>query len=254
MKFKMFILLLLGFMFYMSSCKKDEPKASEEELTVTAEGAISISSGVQSFILNTMTVAADSGFYTDVPELPSKKNNVVSGKGTGDYSWTGPDSDGWYTRRISGLYDYYEKIKLGDTIDYIMKISYSGADGSYENTTTTHFAKFTKDGVELYKGFSRWEVSASGYSDISRFEWKITFDDWNPESSAGIYDWYWGVSENSGGDTVPFYRFEHLVATETDNDWLNCHVTFYDEGNIEIWDFEYDSPWAPVEMPELPQL
>jgi len=248
------LFLTLAIFVTIVSCKKDdEPKVSEENLNVTAEGAMQISTGVQSFVLSGMSEAVMNGFDATVPSVSTKKK-ADGVKGTYDYSWTGPDSNGWYSRSMSGVYDYYERIRFRDTIDYIMKISYYGADGTYENTTTTRFIKYTENQKELYKGYSDWELYCSGYSDMSRVNWKITFDDWNPESSAGTYDWYWGVSENSGGGTVPYHRFEHLTVTETDNEWLHCHATFYEEGNIEIWDFEYDTPWAPVIMPELPEV
>jgi len=247
------LLLCMVLILAIVSCKKDEPKVSEEDLNVTVDAATSISTGVQSFALSAMSEAAENGFEGSVPSVSDSKKGEPSKYGY-DYSWSGPNADGWYTRSMSGVYDYSEKVRFRDTIDYVMSISYSGADGSYENTTTTRFIKYNKNGKELYKGFSKWEMHTSGYSDMSRVEWKITFDDWNADSGAGIYDWYWGVSENSGGETVPFHRFEHLVATETSNDWLHCRVIFYDEGNIKIWDFEYDTPWAPVIMPELPVI
>lgn len=247
------IFLSLAIVLAIVSCKKDEPEVSEEDLSITAQGAMQISTGVQTFVLSAMSEAAQDGFDGTVPSLDSKKK--ASGvKGVNDYSWRGPDADGWYTRSMSGTYDYYERIRFRDTIDYIMIISYDGADGSYENTTTTRFIKYTENQKVLYKGYSDWEIYSSGYSGTYDLEWKIKFDDWNPETSAGTYDWYWGVSQNSGGETVPYHRFEHLTATETTNGWLHCHVLFYDEGNIKIWDFEYDTPWVPVIMPELPDL
>jgi hypothetical protein len=252
MKLKTFLLSAV-FISLMVSCAKDEPKVNDEDLNTTAEGAIQISTGVQSFLLSTISAAADEGFYPEVPSGGEKRKRLQT-ESSYDYSWHGPDANGWYTRSMTGVYDYTEKIRFRDTIDYISIISYDGADGTYKNTTTTQFIKYIENQKELYKGFSKWEIYSSGYSDISSIEWKITFEDWNPESSAGTYDWYWGVSENLGGGTVPYHRFEHLVVTETSNDWLHCHATFYDEGNIEIWDFEYDTPWAPVEMPELPVI
>lgn len=256
MKTKATLFVVLGLFILVVSCKKDEQKINnvdETVLNVSVEGAVQISTGVQTFMLSSMSVAADSGFYADVPDVDSKKKTIASKYGY-DYSWSGPDVDGWYTRSMSGTYDYYERVRFRDTIDYIMEISYHGADGTYENTTTTKYIKYTENQKVLFKGFSNWELYCSGYSDISRVNWKITFDDWDPESSAGTYDWYWGVSENSGGNTVPYHRFEHLIVTETNNEWLHCHATFYDEGNMETWDFEYDSPWAPVAMPDLPEV
>ncbi len=246
----MFIVLILA----ASSCKKDEvAKVSEEDLNVTVEAATNISTGVQTFVTSSLAEASEDGFSGTVPSVSVNTKSEAPLYGT-DYSWAGPDADGWYTRSMSGVYEYYEKVRFRDTIDYVMKISYDGADATYENTTTTQFIKYEKDGKELYKGFSRWDLYTSGYSHTARVVWKISFDEWNADSGAGIYDWYWGVPQNSGGDIVPYYRFEHLTATETQDGWLHCHVKFYDEGNVEIWDYEYDTPWVPVQMPELPVI
>lgn len=256
MKTRKFIFVILPLAFMTFSCNKsdqDIKKVDDADLDVTVEGATQISSGVQSFIFSTIAVAADSGFYTQVPDASLKKK-AVHQKSSFDYSWSGPDADGWYTRRMSGTYEYYERVRFRDTIDYIMKISYSGADGTYENTTTTHYIKYTKNQKVLYKGYSEWDLYESGYSNISRVKWKITFEDWNPASGAGTYDWYWGVSENSGGYTVPYHRFEHLSVTEKNNSWLHCRVIFYDEGSTELWDFEYDTPWVSVDMPDIPDI
>ena len=72
-------------------------------------------------------------------------------------------------------------------------------------------------------------------------------------SNAGTFDWYWGLYENSGGNTIPYHRCEHMVVTETTPDgWLHCVVIFYDDNGVETWNFEYDTPWNPVDIPPIP--
>lgn len=246
--------------FFISSCKKDDkdnsPKLTTEQIETFAEGGKVISTQMQTFMLTSMDVALDSGYNADqAPTIPSKKSATIPAVSlsTTTYDWTGPDANGWYTRTMDGVYKYTEKVRYRDTIDYIMKIEYHGGDGSYENVTTTKYIKYTKNNKTLYKGFSRWDVSASGYNDISRFTWEIDFVDWDPATGTGIYDWYWGVSENSGGDTVPYQRFENMIVTLGKSGWLHVKSTWYDNG-VETWEFEYDTPWAPVDMPEIPDI
>jgi hypothetical protein len=120
-----------------------------------------------------------------------------------------------------------------------MDISYSGSEGSYDNKTTTRYIKKITNKKTLYDGYSIWDMQNSGYSQISHWDWRIYFTDWNPASSAGIYDWYWGVYENNGGNTVPYHRFSHLEATETTpTGWLHCLSIFYDNSGAEVWRFE----------------
>ena len=241
------------------SCKKEPketPKASAEKLNASAQVGMQISISVQSFVLTSMSAAADSGFTgVDVTQIPlgNKANSLKST--SVDFSWTGPDANGWYTRTMSGIYNYYEKVKFGDTTDYVRVMSYHGGDGSYDNTTTTRYIKYTKDKKTLYKGFSRWEISAFGNNDISKLQWKIEFTDWNPETNVGTYDWFWEVSVNLGGDTVPYHRLAHLIATETTTKgWLRVKVTFYNEMNSVLYEFDYETPWIPVKMPDIPSV
>ncbi len=239
------------------SCKKSDTStgtpSNEETLESASQGGTVVSTQMQSFMLSSILVAADSGHTFYFPDGDGHKL-LKTGTNLDQYDWTGPDADGWYTRYYTSTgYTYNEKLHLGDTIQYILDISYSGGDGSFENKTTTNYFKKTKNGKTLYDGYSIWEIHNSGYNDISRWEWRIYFADWNPETSAGSFDWYWGLYENSGGNTIPYHRFEHLDATETQPDgWLHCHAIFYDDSGSETWDFEYDTPWSPVEMPQVP--
>jgi hypothetical protein len=250
-------LLLFPFVIVMLfSCKKDKDETPTNSvptatLTAAATGGAIVSAQMQNFMMSSIAVAADSGHTFDFPQdttLKRLKSAIT------DYTWNGPDAEGWYWRYFSGEYIYSERLHLGDTIQYIMDISYSGGDGSYECKTTTKYIKKVKDGKTLYDGYGMWEEHVSGYNSISRWDWRIYFTDWNPLTSAGIYDWYWGVYENSGGNTIPYHRFEHLEAMEiTDpENWLHCQVIYYDDSGVETWRFEYDTPWAPVSMPVIP--
>lgn len=259
------LLCVILFMLFFVSCEKDkdndsQPKdyqeLNEEQISAIVEGSNVVSTQVQSFLMTSLVVAADSGYSTETPpdvsSIPGNNFNLLKAALEG---WTGPDANGWYTLYMSGVYNYTEKVRLGDTIEHIIIMEYHGGDGSFSNTTTTKYMPYLKDSKKLYKGYSIWEVEASGYNDISRTEWRIEFEDWNAETGAGIYDWYWGVSENSGGNTVPLHRYEHLEATETTTEgWLHCRIICYDDSGTETWDFEYDTPWVPVVMPEIPNF
>ncbi|MDP4280614.1 MAG: hypothetical protein Q8867_00550 [Bacteroidota bacterium] len=226
---------------------------SKETLNAAANGGTVISSQMQSFLMNSIIVAADSGhnFF-----FPNNEGGLLLGPKSAldNPNWSGPDATGWYYRYYtSGGYTYYEKLYLGDTVQYIMDMSYSGGDGSFENKITTTYIKKTKNNKTLYDGSSIWEIHNSGYNDISKWEWRIYFTDWNPSTGAGTYDWYWALYENSGGNTVPYHRFEHMSVTETTPEgWLHCLVIFYDDSGTEVWKFDYDTPWITVEMPQIP--
>lgn len=257
------IVLIAGL---FSSCKKEKteinnvPEAKAEQLDAISEGSITISTEVHSFMNEGLMVALDSGYNVDNPPSTTKSAFTKSFrlKSASTYNtmeWSGPDHDGWYTRYFSGLYNYYEKARKTDSImDYIRVMEYHGGDGSYSNTTTTKYIKYLKNKKELFKGYSKWEIASSGYNDISKMEMRIEFSDWNPLIRAGVYDWYWGVSENSGGETVPMFRYEHITATETLNNWLHCRVIYYEEDGTETWDFEFDTPYVEVIMPEIPDV
>ncbi len=238
------------------SCKKKDaqtqPAVSSQTLNSAAAGGTIVSAQMQRFMTSSIMVAADSGHVFFFPTGDTSHLKSVSS--TAGYEWSGPDAGGWYTRSITGgLYNYSERLHLGDTILYIMETSYSGADGSYDSKTTTSYIKETKNGKTMYNGSSIWDVKNSGYNQISHWEWCMVFTDWNPSTFAGTYDWYWGLFENSGGNTVPYHRFLHLVATETTpNGMLHCLVIVYDEGGTETWRFQYDTPWVPVTMPQVP--
>jgi hypothetical protein len=259
MKKSIFLLFLP--LFLISSCKKDKENdintdyaiLNEQDISEITDGANFLSSKVQDVMFSYVTIAADSGLFITYPQVSSKKSTGTGKEGKKsmtDGDWTGPDANGWYTRVWESLYKYIERVRCCDTaVDYEFIISYDGADGSYESINKTEYARYTVNGKVLYKGYWDWSVSNSGYNDISSIHWQMRFNDWDPLSGAGVFDWYWGATSN-GGDDVPFYRYLNIIATDIGNEWLNVKITSYD-GNTEIWSFDYDTPWDPVEMPEL---
>lgn len=251
-----YLVILPLMLLVLFSCKKSNDSngtpENTETLNAASTGGTVVSTQMQSFMMSSIIVAADSGYSVSFPG--GGKSLKRPDFGVMDYTWTGPDANGWYTRYYTSYgYTYSEKLHLGDSITYILDMSFSDGSGSFEDKTTTCYFKKTVAGKTLYDGYSIREVHNSGYNDISRWEWRFNFYDWNPSTSAGTYDWYWALYENNGGNTVPYHRFEHLEATETTPDgWLHCHVIFYDDSGVETWDFEYDTPWSPVEMPVIP--
>ena len=253
---KSLILLFLSLMV-ISSCKKDDKPdtdytiLTEEDITEITSSATELAATVQMQMFSFISVAAESGQYITYPEMPSSKSTLAATLKSTSEGWTGPDANGWYTYNweYEGMYDYSQRVRCNDSIvEYEYTISYDGADGSYENTTRTQYSKYTENGRELYKGYWDWTISNSGYNDISDVHWRMTFDDWDPISNAGEFDWYWGATSN--GNFEPFARYLNVLATDAGDEWLNVEITFYND-NVEVWSFEYTTPWSPVDMPEL---
>ena len=260
MKTKLLIILILAVVM-ATSCKK-ESKAPAVDITTDELSNIAATTPqtfakLESFMLDALSKAAASGINIDAPPTEksakvelSKIMRLKSAKTTP--GWTGPDADGWYTMYYEsyGL-KYTEKIRCKDTtLTYIISQEYSGADGSYSNVTETQYTKYTKNNKVLWKGFTDWKVKTFGDNDISDFEWKFEFNDWNPKTGAGIYDWYWGANSQGGG-YEPFQRYLNIIAMEKTADLIHVKVTWYD-GAVSQGSFEYDTNWEPIEMPTTP--
>jgi hypothetical protein len=253
---KTFFLFLIS-LFLVASCKKDDDgntnyqTLTEEDISEITTSATSLAAVVQQSMFSYIATAADSGKYISYPSMATEKSTrtptafqMTSGE------WTGPDANGWYTWHMEGAYDYTQRVRCNDSIiDYEYIIAYDGADGSYESITKTQYARYTENGVELYKGYWDWSISTYGDNDISDVRWMMTFDDWNPINGAGSFDWYWGASSN-GGSYVPFYRYLNILTSDAGDEWLDVRITFYN-GTSEAWSWEYTTPWSPVDMPEL---
>ena len=184
MKIKhLYILIIPLFVLILFSCKKKETQtvsnASTEILNAAATGGTVVSTQMQSFMMSAITVAADSGHYFYFPNSDSGKLKSV--KALEDNGWIGPNASGWYTRSFTSTgYTYYESLHMGDTIEYIIEISYSGSEGSFDSKTTTTYIKDTIKGKTTYDGYSIWNMQNSGYNEISNWVWRINFIGWGP--------------------------------------------------------------------------
>lgn len=245
-------LTMAGTMF-LSSCKKDDDdapaKLTEEQIETYSENATEISTQMMSSASSFLAKAVEQGYGdVELPDYGKKKSGLAN-----DYSWSGPDSKGWYTRYYDSYgYKYTEKVRsVKDTVKHVLTIEYSGGDGTYKYETSTQYIKYTKNGKALYKGYTKWDMYSSGYNDISRAEWEMRFNDWNPQTGAGTYQWFWGVSQNSGGETISFHKYLDIQATEKSTNLLHVRVKIYDDKGAEVWDFEYDTTFEPVDMSDL---
>jgi len=245
-----------------SACKKDDTQTSGKldpnQLTSVQSSATSISSQLQLFMNSTLIQAAGSGQnIPQPPQVPSSALNALLNSTplkSGALGWVGPDADGWYSMSYSGIYTYTYKVRYKDsTITCITSFNYSGGDGSYSNTTTTQYTRYTKNKKVLWKGSCDLKINAFGDNDISNLEWDFLFNDWDPTTGAGTYDWYWGVT-SLGGGTVPYHRYLNIISTGTGVTPLNLHVkvTWYDDGGVQVGSFEYNTSWTPIDMPAWP--
>jgi len=263
------VITLMLVAILIASCKKDPAKAPEsnitkDQLTNIAAKSPQTFAKIQSFMLGALSKAAQSGVtITEPPSVTSAKIELSKAtrlKSTnGPYDWTGPDADGWYTMSYKSYgFTYTNKIRCKDsTLTSIYSIEWSGAEGSYSNVTETQYTKYTKNHKVFWKGFTDYKIKTFGDNDISDAEWKFEFYDWNPQTGAGIYDWYCGA-HSLGGSYEPYHRYLNIIATEKgsgafvgDTNLLHVKVTWYD-GSVSVGTFEYDSTWEPVEMPETP--
>lgn len=246
-------ILALACILLFGSCKKDDkdntPKLSAEQIEDYVSISNKISSQMQTSAMNYMSKAFENGFTGDLPDFGSKKSGkeVVT---TNTNDWRGPDAQGWYywTGDVYGT-KYTEKVRSrNDTIEHIHLLEYNGADAQTKFEVYTKHIRYIKNKKEYFKGFTKVEDYSSGYSNISRTSWKMTFEDYDPTTGAGVFDWYWGVSQNSGGNTVSMHRFLHIEAVPTTNNWLHVRVIIYDDRGVKVWDFEYDTPFEPVDL------
>jgi hypothetical protein len=243
----------------ITSCSKDDDgsssKLTSEEITSYSAAATVIYTDMQMFMSSSLYVAADSGYSFTMPEIDTKSAKAALKSKSSTPSWIGPDANGWYYWTYNtDIYDYSQKLrKRGDTVDYVYSIK-GGSEYSY--VTTVQYVPYIKNDKKLFKGFSKIEVNTFGYSNISSTKWEMDFQDWNPETYAGIFDWYYGVSVNSGGETVPYHKIENLIAVESPRSegWLDCHITIYAENSQKVCEFDYSIPWEPVDMPDTPDV
>jgi len=262
MKTKLFLILLVLGIVIATSCKKADNSAPTKgqitptQLDAVSEKSTSTFASIQTFMLGALMSAADSGIMITAPpsetSAKAEMSKIVKLKNAeGPYDWFGPDADGWYTKTWKSYgYTYTEKIRCKDTtMTNILSIEYSGGDGHYSNVYETQYTKYTRNKIALWKGYADWKISTFGNSDISDVRWRFEFNDWSPQTGAGIYDWYF-EAHSLGGDPVPYQRFLNLVAYEKGNGLLHVKIRWYDN-SAEVGSWEYDTSWEPVEMPEM---
>ena len=264
---KKFLYAMLILAAGLSACKKDKStsnsiKLTQDQVTKCAESAQPVETEIYTFMISGLVAAIDSGMtITNPPELSGKsaKSAVLNTKflkNTQGYDWSGPDANGWYIKTYTSLgYTYTESFKAQDsTVWYIFDIEYQGGDGTYSNKTTTQYTQVHKNHKILYEGDSDWQIHTFGDNDISDLEYDFKFSDWDPNTGAGDYDWYWGAS-SLGGDPVPYHRFLNIIAMDNMSDPPSLHekITWYD-GAVELGSWEYDTYWSPVDMPKIPSM
>ena len=261
MKTKFFAIVYLGILIAIS-CEKDKTIESKAELTPqvledVSDKTTEIFGDLQTFMFDALTKAIESGGIITTPPSQSyvqeKFFRTLNLKSTNDdFDWYGPDASGWYYKTWVSLgYTYTEKIRCQDTVlTHIYSIEYSGGDGSFSSVYETQYAKYKRGNVTLWKGYSDWKENTFGDNNISDVQWRFEFNDWNPQTGAGIYDWYWGAN-SLGGNYEPYRRFLNVIALEKGSDLLHIKVTWYD-GSVEVGSYEYDTYWEPVDMPEMP--
>jgi hypothetical protein len=246
----------------VSSCKKESKNEgstaiSQDQMSECSASAMSVSLEIQNFMLSGYTEAILSGKDLSLPPDPPDTTSLKSAlKNTAGFEWSGPDAGGWYTRSTDGYYTYTESFKYVDsTVWYRISIEASDAGSSYSSVWTTHYTRYHKGGKVLYLGASEWVVETFG-EVISNTQWDFDFTDWNPNTGAGVYDWYWSAS-SSGTDPVFYHRFLNIIATEipfSDPPMLNEKITWYDEGGVEVGSWEFETFQVSVDMPAVPYL
>lgn len=253
-------LSLLIVLLLLTACKKEknEPETdfkilTEDEIEDITYSAQELSTAIQNQMFTFLSVAMDSGYYVEYPEMDAKKkaSNLKSTQDQNPDGWRGPDANGWYINSGSyGGFDYIYRVRCNDSIvDYEYTVSYDGGDGSFKNETKVRYEKYEVLGKVLYKGYWDWKISTFSDLDISDVHWQMKFNRWNPRTGAGDYDWYWGATSHGGG-SVPFHRYLNIMATETYDDMLNVRVKLYDKNQV-VWSFEYTTETSPAEMPDF---
>lgn len=244
-------ILTLASILILGSCKKDDTdiqteKLTEDQIDNYVDISTTISAQMKISAMSFYSKALEKGFSGQIPGMGGTKSGLeLSGN---DFSWRGPDAQGWYYRTWDGLYKFTEKLRTRkDTVEHVY-LTDGGSE--YRHEVTTLHIRYTRNNKELIKGYTKIDTRSFGYNNISRTNWKMDFKDWDPKTGAGIFNWYWGVSVNKGGNTVPDHKYLHIEATPTTNNWLHVRVIIYDDSGHEVWDFEYDTPFEPVDLPE----
>jgi hypothetical protein len=256
MKTKFYLFLMILGVVIAPSCKKKESvkqqgAISAEQLEDVSSKSMTTFTDIQGFMFEALSKASIAAPPSETAAKTEMSQALKMKSAKNELGWLGPDADGWYTEYWKSYgYTYTYKIRCKDTtLTSIFSIEYSGGDGSYSNVYETQYTKYTKNKISYWKGYADWKIKTFGNSDISNVQWRFEFNDWNPQTGAGVYDWYWGAN-SLGGDPVPYHRFLNIIAMEKGN-LLHVRVTWYDGGAL-AGTFEYDTNWTPIEMPVMP--
>jgi hypothetical protein len=224
------------------------------------QNATTISSGMQTFMQSALANAISSGQNISTPpniSAPKSGTSIllrkIHLKSSTDYNWSGPDAQGWYDMSYSSYgMTITEKVRYQDTtIEYVYDVEYHQADADYSYILTTKYTRYTRNKQVLYKGYNDIKLETFG-TVISSAEWRFDFVDYDPNTGAGNYDWSWG-SNSLGASIVPYHHALNVYAYDKGNHLLHVKVTWDDGAGIYVLgSWEYDTPWVPVTMPEIP--
>ncbi len=237
-----------------STSPGDTATLTTEQIQTKVTASNEIPSSIISSLMGILSSPSDSGSF-DMPPTPEPPIAAPKDK-TGDvkkvaglYDFAGPDNQGWYTRTYSGGYGgsymYTEKVRYQNkTLEYKMSVSYSGTDGSYSYTLEF---KCARNDNGLLTGYYDIQVhSNSNYSDTNTGDhFRVEFTNCDPETGAGLYDWYDGGDINS---LNPYSHYMHMNAVDAGQGELHVYLTTYgDYGGT--WD--YYCLYQPINIDNL---
>ena len=245
------ILLVTGLVPAISGCglpTNPPPQRLTEDIATQTEINTAVFTEVP--LLFTGAFLSKPGDVTlEMPDEPANSLSIsginLQTKGRGG-DWLGPDSQGWYTKSIKlpNGYWYTEKyryIPSENAIEYETSFTYNGGDASFSYETKS---RSVENDEGLLDGYYIMETKANGYESISNVKWEYDYADYDRQTGAGQFEWWFGAS-SSGADDTAFHRFMRLVSTVKSEDLLHVHVYYYDEGGANtIADWEYDCTYT----------
>lgn len=241
-------LLLIVFVGVMVGChgSSTSPNTAgtmtQQQIETRVTASTEIPSNILSAITGLLSAPSDTGSVPTLPAPPSssstrigKAQKVDGTSGPGD--WAGPDSQGWYTWTYEGgygnSYRYTEKVRYQDkTLEYKFSITYSGTDGSYSYEIDFKCARATNGLLTGYYDIQvQMNSNQSGTNTGDHF--RLEFTNCDPNTGAGVFDWYNGGDINS---LNPYSHFLHMNAVDAGQGQLHVYVTTYgDYGGT--WDY-----------------
>ncbi|NJK84929.1 MAG: hypothetical protein HC906_02070 [Bacteroidales bacterium] len=243
----MYKLVLISLLIILSCTKEEhkkrpsDEKLTENELTQISQAGNLIFISIQDILFSVKSEASKIGYYLYPPDMIMKKStkDFISIPQEGE--WVGPDADGLYLK----IWDSYglrhtEKIQYSDTIKY----EYLVEESADYNASNLQEISFIRDENGSFSGTFLWVIS-SDYYGILNNEWMVTFNQWNPASGAGSFDWYWRY----GYWEEVLKHYIHISASVVSNELF---ISASQNNEYGIWNFDYHSPLYSVTIPELP--